>query len=199
VDELDRVTFVDYPGTPLDVTYTYDDPAVPFSLGRLTAITRAGRSVLYAYDRFGRTTQDGDLGYAFDENGNRTEIHYPGGVTATYSYDFADRQETLGVQVGQNPAQTLVSSSSYLPSGPLTSLALGNGLTETRTFDGRYVSDPNPGPQPARLDLLDGRRGQRPLHHRRPRRHPEPRLRLPGCPLLPHPGQRPVGHAELEL
>ena len=41
VDELDRVTFVDYPDYPddsLDTTYTYDDPLVAFSLGRLTAI-----------------------------------------------------------------------------------------------------------------------------------------------------------------
>jgi hypothetical protein len=38
VDELDRVTFVDYPTDSLDVTYVYDDPLVPFSLGRLTAM-----------------------------------------------------------------------------------------------------------------------------------------------------------------
>ncbi len=40
VDELDRVKFVDYPGDALDVAYTYDDPAVSFSVGRLTRIAR---------------------------------------------------------------------------------------------------------------------------------------------------------------
>jgi YD repeat-containing protein len=54
VDELDRVTFVDYPTDSLDTTYVYDDPLVPFSLGRLTSIVRGGTSVDYEYDRFGR-------------------------------------------------------------------------------------------------------------------------------------------------
>jgi len=139
VDELDRVTAVRYPTTTLDIAYTYDDPAVPFSRGRLTAITRHGQSVDYRYDRFGRITRDGDLTHDYDANGNRREIGYPGGVTATYGYDFADRQETLDVQVGADPVQALVTGSSYLPSGPLTSLALGNGATETRAFDERHV------------------------------------------------------------
>jgi YD repeat-containing protein len=59
VDALDRVTVVDYSDASLDTTYTYDDPLVAFSLGRLTAITRDGQTVPYAYDRYGRTTQDG--------------------------------------------------------------------------------------------------------------------------------------------
>jgi len=38
----------------------------------------------YAYDRFGRMTEDGGLTYAYDENDNRTEVGYrhsrtPGG------------------------------------------------------------------------------------------------------------------------
>ena len=64
MDALDRVTSVDYPDYPddsLDTTYTYDDPLVAFSLGRLTAIERDGESVEYAYDRFGRVIQDGEL------------------------------------------------------------------------------------------------------------------------------------------
>ena len=73
-------------------------------------------------------------------------------MTATYSYDFADRQETLDLQVGADPVQPLVTGSSYLPSGPLASLALGNGATETRDFDGRYV------PETIQLDALTPRR-----------------------------------------
>jgi RHS repeat-associated protein len=37
--------------------------------------------------------------------------------------------------------QSIVTSASYLPSGPLDSLELGNGLTETRAFDARYHRD----------------------------------------------------------
>ena len=141
VDELDRVTAVRYPTAALDTTYTYDDPLISFSKGRLRAITRHGQTVDYRYDRFGRVLQDGNLAYQYDANGNRTGIGYPGGVTATYGYDFADRQQTLDVHLGTDPVQPLVTGSSYLPSGPLRTLTLANGATETREYDGRYVPD----------------------------------------------------------
>ena len=92
----------------------------------------------YAYDRYGRPTQDGELTYGYDVNGNRTTIGYPGGVTATYGYDFADRPSSLAVTNPPNPAQTVVSAVSYKPFGPLKGLTLGNGLVETRSFDQRY-------------------------------------------------------------
>ena len=67
-DVLDRVTRLDYPDDSLDTTYTYDDPAVPFSKGRLTAISRPGSTVAYGFDRFGRLTQDGELTYGADRH-----------------------------------------------------------------------------------------------------------------------------------
>ena len=137
-DVLGRLRFVDYPENDLDTMYDWDDKAVPFSKGRLTAIRRDGESVDYRYDRFGRLTQDGALTYGYDKNGNRTTIGYPGGVTATYTYDYADRQATLIFQDGEQPPQALVTSASYKPFGPLTSLTLGNGLTEIRTYTTRY-------------------------------------------------------------
>jgi len=137
-DALDRVTFVDFPESSLDTTYTYDEPAVPFSKGHLTAILRDGQTISYAYDRFARILQDGALGYSYNKNGNLKTIAYPGAVTALYSYDFADRPMTLSLQDGAGPAQPVVTASSYKPYGPRASLTLGNGLTETRTFDARY-------------------------------------------------------------
>ncbi len=138
VDAMGRVLFIDYPDNSLDTTYTYDDPAVAFSKGRLTAITRGGDSVAYGYDRFGRLIRDGDLGFAYDRNDNRVEIGYPSGIRALYTYDFANRHETLTVQNGAQPPQAVVTGSSYLPSGPLSRLDLGNGLTEVRDFDQRH-------------------------------------------------------------
>ncbi len=137
IDAARRVTFLDSDENALDTAYTYDDPAVPFSAGRLTAITRDTQSIDYAYDRFGRTIQDGTLAYAYDTNGNRTAVTYPGGVAATTTHDYADREETLAVTDGAT-STNLVTAAAYLPSGPLTSLALGNGLAETRSFDARY-------------------------------------------------------------
>ena len=138
IDELDRVSFEDYPDDTLDVTYTYDDPMVAFSLGRLTKIERGSQAVDYAYDRFGRVTQDGDLSYVYDDNGNRLSIGYPDSVSAIYTYDAADRQSTLTVEVPGEPDATVVTASSYEPAGPLASVTLGNGLIENRAFDTRY-------------------------------------------------------------
>jgi RHS repeat-associated protein len=137
LDALDRVIFADYPDNALDTTYTYDDPAVPFSKGRLTAITRGGTPIAYSYDRFGRILQDGALGFAYDANGNIQSVGYPGGITAAYGYDFADRPASLSFQDGGGTVQPLASGASYLASGPLTSLVLGNGLTESRTYTDR--------------------------------------------------------------
>ncbi|HMB54977.1 MAG TPA: hypothetical protein VKU40_16795, partial [Thermoanaerobaculia bacterium] len=139
LDAADRVTAVDHPN-PLeaDVAYTYDGG--PFGLGRLTSITRGGVTVAYAYDRFGRLTQDGELAYGYDGNGNRTSIAHPDGVTATYGYDHADRQVTLSVE-HDAVVTDVVTAAGYLPNGPLASLAFGNGVTETRGFDLRYLPD----------------------------------------------------------
>ncbi len=139
VDALDRVTAIQYPSADLDVTYTYDDPAVTFSKGRLTSIDRQGQSVNYRYDRFGRILEDGALSYGYDANGNPTSLLYPGGVEAVTTYDFADRPATLVAKRPGQPDQPLVTVASYLPSGPLSSVTLGNGLTETRTYSSRYL------------------------------------------------------------
>ncbi|MEM9291576.1 MAG: RHS repeat-associated core domain-containing protein [Acidobacteriota bacterium] len=172
VDALDRVTEISYTlpdpsdlpdPAPLTTTFVYDDPAVPFSQGRLTAIHRPGIPVQYAYDRFGRLTQDGDLTYTYDLNGNRRTITYPeissptlseldtadletsdsgvsysGPMTAVYTFDHADRHLSLLLQRPGQPDQPIASGARYEPSGPLTHLELGNGLTETRTYTPRY-------------------------------------------------------------
>jgi RHS repeat-associated protein len=135
-DALDRVTAVSYPDSRLNTSYTYDTGA--FGKGRLTGITRHGETLAYAHDRFGRLLQDGTLTYGYDANGNRTTITHPESITATYTHDFADRETTLQVQVGANPPLQLVNAATYEPFGPLKTLTLGNGLTETRTFDQRY-------------------------------------------------------------
>jgi len=97
VDELDRVVEADYPDDTLDTAYAYGTSPMDSSLGRLIAISRNGEPVEYAYDRFGRPTQDGALSLAYDANGNRSDVGYPGGVSAAYTFDHADREETLSV------------------------------------------------------------------------------------------------------
>ena len=155
VDALDRVTFVDYPDDTLDITYTYDDPMVPFSSGRLTAIARNGTSIDHGYDRFGRLTQDGTLAYTYDKNGNRSTISYPSGVTTTATYDFADRPETLDAVLPGLGNTAIVTATSYRPAGPVDSLTLGNGIVETRAHDERYHPDRITAGPPMGTALLD--------------------------------------------
>ena len=155
LDALDRLTFVDYADDTLDITLTYDDPGVPFSLGRLTQIERGGIAIDTGYDRFGRVTQDGDLLYTYDGNGNRTRVEYPGGMSAITTHDFADRPETLTLERPVDPDLPVVTGATYEPSGPLATLSLGNGLTETRTHDSRYYPDAITVDNGAATTLLD--------------------------------------------
>ena len=138
VNEADQATGVTHPtDTTLDVAYGYN--ACAFGQGRICSITRNGETINYSYDALGRVKQDGDLAYEYDDNDNLTEIAYPGGVTATYGYDFADRPSSLTVDDGVNPSVQIASSITYEPGGPLKTLSLANGVMETRTFDDRYV------------------------------------------------------------
>jgi RHS repeat-associated protein len=138
VDVLDRATAVSFPTPDLNVTYTYDDPAIPFSKGRLTRIARGTSLLDYRYDRFGRLTQDGELGYLYDGNGNPATVVYPGGVQAVMTFDFADRPSSLVAKRPGKPDQPLVTAAAYQPLGPLAGLTLGNGLTEAHGFTPRY-------------------------------------------------------------
>ncbi|MCC7110455.1 MAG: RHS repeat protein [Deltaproteobacteria bacterium] len=139
-DALDRLRAISYPSDPtLDVSYTWGLDQKTFEAGRLTAIASVAGSTAYAYDRFGRLLQDGDLFYEYDANGNQVKITYPG-ATADYVYDFADRQSGLVLNQLANPV-TLVSEVEYRPFGPLKSYKLGNGPTVTRATDSRYYLD----------------------------------------------------------
>src|SRR5437763_7002075 len=90
IDALDRVTAITYPDVSLNTTYTYDDPLVSFSKGRITQIAKPDSVINYRYDRFGRTLQDGELAYTWDATGNPASNVYPGSVTAVYGSDVAD-------------------------------------------------------------------------------------------------------------
>lgn len=137
IDALDRVTFIDYPGSALDTTHTYDAPG-SFMKGRLRSIQRQGSTLTFGYDRFGRTTGDGPMSYQYDDNGNRTRVSYPLGVAVLLTYDAADRPATLTLRPGFEPQQPIVTAAAYEPFGPVGSVTLANGLTETREYDRRY-------------------------------------------------------------
>jgi YD repeat-containing protein len=156
LDPADRPLSVSYStDASLTTTYTYDTSPTTGTapIGRLSSISKGAgataTNIAYTYDLFGRTLQDGALAYTYDLNGNRASIAYPGGVTACYTYDIADRESALsysttaGANACQGTTLPIVTSTPsaptvYLSGGPLQTLHLANGLTETHTFDQRY-------------------------------------------------------------
>ncbi len=151
LDAADRPLSVSYStDASLTTTYVYDTTTATGThpIGRLSSIARGGVAVAYTYDLFGRTLQDGALAYGYDANGNRASIAYPGSVTACYTFDAADRDASLGLAttggagacggtttpiVTSTPAAPTV----YEAGGPLQTLHLANGVTETHGFDQR--------------------------------------------------------------
>lgn len=129
-----------------EVGWTYDDGTFGNNgIGRLASMSDPDSAETFAYERRGLLRMQtsviwGDSfvqSYGYDAVGNRNLIGYPSGRLVTYSFDFAGRQLTAtGLMDGSQTEY--VTSASYLPFGPLTSLSLGNGATETRTYDARY-------------------------------------------------------------
>jgi RHS repeat-associated protein len=108
-----------------------------FGIGRLTGTTYAAGTTTYAYERRGllRSEQSNlggasyTTGFRYDGDANRTAIVYPSGDTATYTFDLAGRPATMS---------GIITASSYLPYGPLTSLSYANGTTKIMQYDARY-------------------------------------------------------------
>jgi RHS repeat-associated protein len=74
--------------------------------------------------------------YGYNLQGQLTSETYPSGRTITMGYDTAGRTNTVAGALGgvnTNYVQTIA----YAPPGGMTSMALGNTLTETRSYNNR--------------------------------------------------------------
>jgi RHS repeat-associated protein len=150
-DVLNRLTGISYPTTSLNVTYTYDQTQTGcYNTGRLTAITDSSGSTGYCYDRRGnvvtkqQTTGStvSTLGYAYTVADRISSITYPSGAIVTYTRNSIGQITGVTYQANATAtAQTLISSATYLPFGPLNVLTFGNGRTLTKTYDSDYAID----------------------------------------------------------
>lgn len=151
-DSLNRIKSRSYnDGTP-NVTYTYDDPAVAHSLGRLTSVGSSVSTYSYtAFDVMGRVTASSQTTggvtytmpeYKYDLAGNLTSEKYPSGRVVETRYDAAGR--VAGVM---NPATGLYYAGAasadsanhiqYTAAGAPSAVRLGNGLWEHTIFNTR--------------------------------------------------------------
>ncbi|HEX8616343.1 MAG TPA: hypothetical protein VF911_02045, partial [Thermoanaerobaculia bacterium] len=120
-------------------SWTYDAGA--FGKGRLSSMTDPTGSTEYKYDRRGlliseRKTIGGTVyvtAFGHDANGNRSTVTYPSGRVVSFTHDYAGRPATAA-----SGGVSLVTSTSYLPFGPMTELMYGNGTVKTMEYDARY-------------------------------------------------------------
>ena len=176
-DASGRRTAAFFAGAPQQgIVYTYDNQAAGnHGRGRLTGLTDALGTAAYRDDAQGRVTEETrGLGgrayvttYAYDANGEVTQIGYPSGrvVTVGRASDGLATGITTQATAG-GATQTVAGAVAYRPFGDLGSLVFGNGLQHARAYDGNgwlswlYVGLGAPAAPVMNLDLLrdgDGR------------------------------------------
>jgi len=125
------------------VTWTYDDATSGhFGIGRMASMTDPSGSTTYTYERHGLLSSVVQVAnsttytttYAYDGNANRKTINLPSGRTLTYTFDYADRPESV-----VSGGTTYVSSASYEPFGPRMQTTYGNGTQQTITYNEHYL------------------------------------------------------------
>jgi RHS repeat-associated protein len=161
LNELTGKTYTD--GTP-SVTFTYgQSSALGVSLtntvGRRSSMSTAATSSnvptgsVFSYDSMGRVLNNSQctpqncsgalfpVNYAYDLIGDLTTSTNGLGLTLTYSVNAAGRLTTLASSATVfGSAGTLLGSPNlvhYNAAGSLLSASLGNGVSETRNYDGR--------------------------------------------------------------
>lgn len=146
-DVLDRLVSVGYSDSTLNLSYSYDSPAVAYGIGRRTGMTDPSGASVFGYDRRGFLTTERKTigtrtfttGYEFDKNGNRTRILYPTDEPAVrqgeavFGYDAADRVASVAAKINGSLVN-VATNFAYKPFGPRTGMTFGNGLVDTRTY-----------------------------------------------------------------
>jgi len=160
-DPLNRAQSKTYFNLPLTVNYqsvgyTYDDPNVPFSKGRLTAVfTLPGTYMLpadisttsyAAYDALGRVmvsrqTTAGKTytfsNYSYNLAGALTSETYPSGRVVRTRYDAANRVSQVGGTACGSAAGWYASNFQYAAHGAPTQYAMGNTVWHEPSYNNR--------------------------------------------------------------
>jgi RHS repeat-associated protein len=151
-DALDRPLTTTYTGdTTLNVSRTYDQPTGHgFGIGRLTSATDQPGSLSLTYDERGNITAESrtvtgagtlNMSTGYDAASNISSITYPSGTVAAYSRDTMGRVTGITAKPpGAGSPSNVATGITYEPFGPVTGLAFGNGLTESRSYDTDYRS-----------------------------------------------------------
>ncbi len=138
-DVLNRLARKSFDSGQQAVVYTFDDPSVFCSKGRLTKVQDASGMTEFYYDNEGREirtikTVDGNayvVERAYDAVGRITSVKYPDGEVVRTTYNRAGGIRTI------NGVDQYVKDVLYTPQGQMSQIDYGNG---TRT---NYQYNPN--------------------------------------------------------
>ena len=145
-DDAGRLLTVSYPSSPADdIAYTYDEGS--FGIGELTTVTENFGTTTYSYDSLGHMTgmtrsilgQSYDCTYEYDLAGEVIAIVYPSGRRVTFERDAAARITAVKTTDPATGIETTIAGGiTYLPFGPVSGLAMGDGNTLSLTYDTAY-------------------------------------------------------------
>jgi RHS repeat-associated protein len=150
-DALNRVTQRSYANLPSTVaatptvTYTYDDPTIAFSKGKLTKVSSAISETRYTqFDNLGRILSsqqqtDGqtyNFGYQYNLAGMLLQETYPSGRTVTNQFETDGDLAQVSGAFGSS-SKTYVNNFNYNSARAVSALQLGNGRWETAQFNSR--------------------------------------------------------------
>ena len=145
-DALNRVLSRSYSdGTP-QATYTYDDPAIPFSKGKLTrAANSVSVSQVAAFDNLGRVLSSKQItggieypsSYVYNLSGALVEETYPSGRKVKNTFETDGDLAKIETKTANGSYQTRADNFIYNSSGAIKQLQIGNGLLETAQFNNR--------------------------------------------------------------
>jgi len=143
-DGLDRLLTTSVSGGALSYLYRYDEEQA--YVGWRTSIVEPDRTETFTYDPVGRLASETILengasaalttAYTYDADGALWQVTYPSGKQVQYDRDPATRQviRVSDMVTGVKYADAVTRA----PSGPITGLVFGNGLTMSRGFNLRY-------------------------------------------------------------
>lgn len=134
IDDMGRITFVNYPTGTDDTSMSYDED------GNLLSSSRGGANWAYSYNDNGQLTSetlsiDGRTyaaSYQYDVNGYMVAYTSPAGKSFDYNNDGFGRPTRV-----RQGGITRASNAAYHPNGQLSRLDYGNGFTYRSTLTQR--------------------------------------------------------------
>jgi RHS repeat-associated protein len=152
-DALNRRLSASYSDASLNVAYYYDEAnaatgcAASAPIGRLTRIVENAVTTTYCYDPRGNVVQKKQtqgtatdtLGYSYTLADRVATETRPSGAVVRYGHDALGQVNGVWVTPTGGSEQTVASTITWLPFGPVLAYTLGNGQTVTRTYDTNYA------------------------------------------------------------